>query len=179
MAWCQTSNKPLPELILSLLTDAYMWHQGEMSKSCMKWIYIFFLNYLDIFPSFWLLSQSKSVDIVRQKVTDHLLQEFLLFVIACQSNVLHELEEVACTLGLVWSAPGNAISQKVYESQSCKNPNFFFLRNNNAIKPKYCTCNDSWAVVTCASFWPDYMIKISTNYRDVYQDFNYEVIDPL
>ena len=31
MAWCQTFHKPLPELMLTQITDAYIWHQGEMS----------------------------------------------------------------------------------------------------------------------------------------------------
>ena len=31
MAWCQTDNKPLPEPMLTHFTDAYMWHQGELS----------------------------------------------------------------------------------------------------------------------------------------------------
>ena len=31
MAWHQTSDKPLPEPVLTQSTDTYMWHQGEMS----------------------------------------------------------------------------------------------------------------------------------------------------
>ena len=31
MAWRRTGDKPLPELMLTQLTDAFMWHQGEMS----------------------------------------------------------------------------------------------------------------------------------------------------
>ena len=30
-AWCQTGDKPLPELMQTQFTDAYMWLQGEMS----------------------------------------------------------------------------------------------------------------------------------------------------
>ena len=32
MAWHQTGDKPLPELMMTQFNDAYMWHQGELSK---------------------------------------------------------------------------------------------------------------------------------------------------
>ena len=32
MAWRRTGDKPLPEPMLTHFTDAYMWHQGEMSE---------------------------------------------------------------------------------------------------------------------------------------------------
>ena len=31
MAWCRTDDKPLSESMLTLFTDAYMRHQGDMS----------------------------------------------------------------------------------------------------------------------------------------------------
>ena len=31
MAWRRSGDKPLPEAMLTQFTDAYMWHQGEMS----------------------------------------------------------------------------------------------------------------------------------------------------
>ena len=31
MTWRQTGDKPLPEIMLTQFTDAYMQHQGEMS----------------------------------------------------------------------------------------------------------------------------------------------------
>ena len=33
------------------------------------------------------------------------------------------------------------------------------LENDNQIRSQFCTCCDSWAVVTCAKFWPDWIIR--------------------
>ena len=30
-----------------------------------------------------------------------------------------------------------------------------YMKNVEEIRPQFCTCHDSWAVVTCANLWPD------------------------
>ena len=35
------------------------------------------------------------------------------------------------------------------------------MKNNHPIRPQFCTCHDSWAVMTCAKLWPDRTIIIS------------------
>ena len=51
------------------------------------------------------------------------------------------------------------VSQTTYE---LRNPNLvvIFLTSNDQISSQFCTCHDSWAVVTCANLWPDQIIKI-------------------
>ena len=34
------------------------------------------------------------------------------------------------------------------------------MKNNDQIRPQFCTCHDSWAVVTCAKLWPDWIITL-------------------
>ena len=39
------------------------------------------------------------------------------------------------------------------QPKSCKNSYYSYLNNNALIKSQFCTCHDSWAVVTCAKLW--------------------------
>ena len=45
-------------------------------------------------------------------------------------------------------------------SRSCKNLCCSYLKNTDPIRSQFCTCPDSWAVVTWANLWPDWIIKI-------------------
>ena len=49
IAWHQTGDKPLPEPMLTQLTDAYMQHWGEMSQSCFTayWASVRFTTHCD------------------------------------------------------------------------------------------------------------------------------------
>ena len=38
------------------------------------------------------------------------------------------------------------------------------MKNYNQIRSQFCTCRDSWAVITCAKLWPDWRIKIEIIY---------------
>ena len=51
-------------------------------------------------------------------------------------------------------------------STSCKNNCHSYMKNNDPIKSQFCTCHDSWAVVTCANLWTDQInkIKIEANW---------------
>ena len=33
------------------------------------------------------------------------------------------------------------------------------MKNNNQIRSQFCTCRDSWAVVTCEKLWHDWIIR--------------------
>ena len=48
---------------------------------------------------------------------------------------------------------------------------------NDPSRPQSYTCHDSWAVVTCAKLWPDWMIKIKTRAKRISQNISYELID--
>ena len=37
---------------------------------------------------------------------------------------------------------------------------FSHMKNNKLTRPWFCTCHDSWAVVTCAKLWPDGIIPV-------------------
>ena len=54
------------------------------------------------------------------------------------------------------------VSPKVYEllSQIFKNQFYSHLKSCNLIRPQFCTCHDSTAVITCAKLWP-YLININ------------------
>ena len=34
------------------------------------------------------------------------------------------------------------------------------LQNNDQTRSQFCTCHDSWAVVTCANLWPGWIVRI-------------------
>ena len=34
------------------------------------------------------------------------------------------------------------------------------MKNNNKMRSQFCTCHDSWAVVTCANLWPGWITEI-------------------
>ena len=54
MAWCWTGDKPLPEPMMTQFNDAYMWHQGEMSKDIQ--INNVILSSLLVLPIDWFLA---------------------------------------------------------------------------------------------------------------------------
>ena len=45
------------------------------------------------------------------------------------------------------------------------------VKNNNPIRPQFCTCHDSRAVVTCANSWPDWNIRIKFRTRMIFTVF--------
>ena len=56
------------------------------------------------------------------------------------------------------------ISQRVYELIILLSYNFmmFYLKNQHPVKPQFCTCHDSWPVVTWAELWFDLIIRMVT-----------------
>ena len=64
-------------------------------------------------------------------------------------------------------------------SKSRDNSCCSFLDNNDAIRPQFCTCHDSWAVGTCANLWPDCILRIKIKIFIFLQDFNHKLIKSL
>ena len=56
-------------------------------------------------------------------------------------------------------------------SKYYKNLGCFYLKNNDQIRSKFCTCHDSSAVVTWAKFWPDLIINFITKARKIFTRF--------
>ena len=48
-------------------------------------------------------------------------------------------------------------------SESLLNSVCSYIHSNNPIRSLFCTCHDSWAVMTCAKLWPDLMIILCNN----------------
>ena len=46
------------------------------------------------------------------------------------------------------------------------------VKHDNKIRSLFGTCHDSWAVVTCAKLWPDWIIRIDIRAKKFSQDFN-------
>ena len=44
------------------------------------------------------------------------------------------------------------------KAKSCKSIYCFHLKNNDPIRPQFCTCHSSWAAVACAKYWPECVI---------------------
>ena len=64
-----------------------------------------------------------------------------------------------------------------YHSYIVKMMCWSYMTNNDPIRPQFCTCHDSSAVMACAKLWPD---RINRNeYHKFSQDFNYELINSL
>ena len=53
-----------------------------------------------------------------------------------------------------------AISQWAHNPNLVKNICCSYMNNNEQIRSEICTCHDSWAVMTCAVFWPDWIIEV-------------------
>ena len=47
-----------------------------------------------------------------------------------------------------------------HNSKPNKNACHPYMKNNGKIMSQFCICHDSWAVVTCANVWGDWIIKI-------------------
>ena len=47
----------------------------------------------------------------------------------------------------------------------------YYLMNNYPIRSQFCTCHDSWAVVTCANLWPDWVIRIQFESKQIFMKF--------
>ena len=56
-------------------------------------------------------------------------------------------------------------------SKSCKTTCSFYVENDDPIKSQFCTCHDSWAVVTCANLWADGIIRIVVTSRIIFERF--------
>ena len=44
-----------------------------------------------------------------------------------------------------------------------------WVRQDDQIRSQFCTCHDSWPVVTCANLWPNWMIRIITKVKWFFQ----------
>ena len=63
--------------------------------------------------------------------------------------------------------------------KSCKNKHCFNVRNNKPIMLQFCTCHDSWAVMTCAKLWHDWLIQIWFTARRIFTKFHLWAHNPL
>ena len=70
------------------------------------------------------------------------------------------------------------ISQMVYELkiQISKNMGYLDITNNDQIWSQFCTCHDSWAVMTCAKLWPYQSIKRKTIGKVIFTEFNDDIL---
>ena len=59
-----------------------------------------------------------------------------------------------CQQGAGWS-PSHQGFINSYSKSRKKKSYCPYLKNNDPIRSQFCTCHDSWAVVTCANLWPD------------------------
>ena len=76
---------------------------------------------------------------------------------------LHSRQIHPAYLNLQYCMTQETITQMDYEliiqilkKKSC----CCYLTNDNSIRPQFCTCHNSSAVVTCANLWPDWIIRI-------------------
>ena len=53
------------------------------------------------------------------------------------------------------------------------------FNSNDPIRSQFCTCHNSWAVMTCANLWPDMLCISKVRATHFFQDLNYELINPL
>ena len=53
------------------------------------------------------------------------------------------------------------------------------MKNNVQIRSQFCTCHDSWAVITCAKLWLIRSLISKLKWIDFLQDFNHDVINNL
>ena len=63
-------------------------------------------------------------------------------------------------------------SHKVYISlwsKFCKN----MCENTDEFRSQFYTCHDSWAVVTCANLWPDWIIRIEIRASWIFTRFQW------
>ena len=69
---------------------------------------------------------------------------------------------------------GNQIIDLFHKELWARNPNLAKiltppnLKNYNPIRSQFSTCHDSWAVVTCANLWPDWIVRIKRQQRKFY-----------
>ena len=56
---------------------------------------------------------------------------------------------------------------KSYKKWHC----FFFLNNNDAMRPQFCTCQGSLAAVICAKLWSDCIIRIKIRAKLIFKRF--------
>ena len=68
------------------------------------------------------------------------------------------------------SIPGEQgnILQRIYEPIIQISEKFMLLfleKKNDPIRSQFCTCHDSWAVMTCAKLWPDWITRIRISQR--------------
>ena len=64
---------------------------------------------------------------------------------------------VPCDIGYWDSSHKHFVSSyaKLLQNTQCSN-----AKNGDQITSEFCTCHNSWAVVTCAKFWHDWMVRI-------------------
>ena len=74
----------------------------------------------------------------------------------------------------LYFSPGS-ISQRACELiiQILKTYILFYLNNNDPMRSQFCTCHDSWAVVTCAMLWSDWIINIIIRARRIVAKFHF------
>ena len=46
------------------------------------------------------------------------------------------------------------------------------MNNNDQIRSQFCTCHDSWAVVSCAKLWPEWIIGILIIAKGIFARFH-------
>ena len=62
-----------------------------------------------------------------------------------------------------------------WENSFCSN-----IHSNYSIRPQVCTCHNSWAVVTCAKLWSDWInISLCKSFTNFLPDSDFEHINPL
>ena len=78
------------------------------------------------------------------------------------------------TDGAHYTTSQGSISQRVYkliinilEKKLC----CFYMENNGQIRPQFCTCHDSSAVMACAKLWSDWIIHIKCRAKRIFTRF--------
>ena len=56
-------------------------------------------------------------------------------------------------------------------SNSCKYICYSYMKSIDLIRSQFCTCHDSWAVMTCAKLWHDWIIRIELKSKWIFKSF--------
>ena len=99
-----------------------------------------------------------------------LLLMFLILLCPCVAHNLswkNYLRSIICFQGLFHKEFMSSYSNLT------KNSCCSYLKNDDLIRTQFCTSNDSWAVVTCANLWPDWIIRIMITAKRMFTRFKW------
>ena len=107
----------------------------------------------------------------------------LTVLVACQAAGVNWLGRCRCEAGLrtcVGYSPSTYFTNGYMSSNSkyCKDMYCSYV-NNYQIRSQFCTCHDSWAVVTCATLLSDWIVKIEAMVQCIFTSLQWWTHKPF